>query len=285
MQTILDVINSADLISLIGLIVVVCWIGNWMVRRFSDLRQWAWRFAAVAFVAYCLYMGADLDEHTPVLWLGIACRGLLAAGLTLGISGIVLAAWGFLRTTSATAANAAKYRADNRRRAKERKRQDREQRRQNELWEREAPARERERKIAEAQRQRDASAAADNRRSREDARYECELFYNRHAIAIRDRFSKQDLHEFLEKYMGDGQPIDIIRRRATQLRETIRHHAEAVDPADEIHTLEGLAAWYAQQKAQIDALDVEPDFKHEFCLQLKERYTELTQRILEEVNP
>lgn len=280
-----EFVESGDVGSLIVLIVILCWIGSLMLRSQPALGLWAWRCAAAAFIGYCLVSGMELDYPTPGAWLSIVWHGLLAAGLTLGASRIVLAVYGLLKSASDRAAQNAKSMADARRRDKERKEREREEARRHEEWEREAPERERLWQIAEERRLKEEAVRADARQTREDTRYACELFYNLHAPKIGDRFTKQDLHDFMNRYMGDQQPLDVLRRRANQLTETIRQHVDAVDPPEAMGSLEELADWYATQKAQIDKLEVEPDFKHEFCLQLKERYTDLTQRILEEVNP
>jgi hypothetical protein len=285
MDAALNLINSNDVVALIGLVIVVCWIGGRMIQREPQLNQWGWRLAAGAFIGYCFLMGSELEDQTPGEWLGIVCRGILAAGLTLGVSWIALAVYGFMKSASDRAAREAASRADDRRCAKEQKRREREEQKRRAEWERDAPERERQRQIAEERRLQQEAVSREARQTREDTRYACELFYNLHAPKIADRFSKQDLHDFLDRYMGDTQPLDVLRRRSNQLTETIRQHVEAVDPPEAIGSLEDLAVWYAKQKGQVESLEVEAIFKHEFCLQLKERYTELTQRLLEEVNP
>jgi len=285
MDSFLEIINSADVVSLIALIAVLCWVGGRMVQRFPELGQWAWRFAAVAFIGYCLFMGSELDQHTPGLWLGIACRGVLAAGLTLGVSWIVLSVYGFMKSISDRAARKAQSRAESRRREKERKQREREEQKRREQSDRDAPERERQWQIAEERRLQQEAVSREARQTREDTRYACELFYNLHAPKIADRFSKQDLHDFLNRYMGDAQSLDVIRRRANQLAETIRQHVEAVDPSEEIATLEELSAWYAKQRSHLESLQIETTIKKEFCLQLTDRYATLTGRLLEEVKP
>lgn len=285
MDTVLDVINSSDVVSLIALIAVLCWLGSRMIHRYPELGQWGSRFAAGAFIVYCLFMGSELAVHTPGVWLGIACRGVLAAGLTLGVSWIVLAVYGFMKSYSDRAARQAQSRAADRKREKERKQREREEQKRRAQWEREAPERERQYQIAEERRLQQEAVSRDARQTREDTRYACELFYNLHAPTIRERFSKQDLHDFLNRYMDDTQTLDVIKRRANQLIETIRQHVESVDPPEEIASLEELAGWHTKQKALLEGLDIEPNIKREFCLQLKDRYTMLTERLLEEVKP
>jgi hypothetical protein len=285
MESFLEIINSADVVSLIGLIAVLCWVGGRMIERYPELGQWAWRLAASAFIGYCLFMGSELDHHAPGDWLGIACRGVLAAGLTLGISWIVLAVYGFMKSASDRAACKAQSRAESRRYEKERKQREREEQQRRNEWERGAPERERQGRIAEERRLQQEAISGEARQTREDTRYACELFYNLHAPKIADRFSKQDLHEFLDRYMGDKQSVDVIRRRSSQLTETIRQHVEAVDPPETIETLEGLAAWYEQEKSRLEGLNIGRDIKANFCLQLNNRFAELTDRLLEEIKP
>jgi hypothetical protein len=281
----LEFVTTDDVASLVGLIAVLSWIGSAMIRRHAGLRSWGWRFAAGALLLYCGAVGAVLDRRTPAVWLRIVCRGLLAAGLTLGTSWIALSVFGFMKSASDRAAGAVRARADARRREQEQKRREREEQKRREQGERHGPERERQRQLAEERRLQLEATAREARQTREDTRYACELFYNLHAPKIGDRFSKQDLHDFLNRYMGDAQSLDVIRRRAAQLTETIRQHVEAVDPPDQIESLEGLAAWYAKQRALLEGLNVEPNIRQEFCIQLRDRYTTLTERLLEVVKP
>jgi hypothetical protein len=209
----------------------------------------------------------------------------LAAGLTLGVSWIALAVYGLLKAISDRAADQARSRAADCKYQKQQQERERETERERNAWERGAPERERQRQLAEERRRQEEAVRSEARQMREDTRYSCELFYNLHAPNIADRFSKQDLHDFLDRYMGDNQSLDVLRRRANQLTETIREHVDAVDPPEAFGSLEELAVWYAKQKVQIDSLEVEARFKADFAIQLKERYAELTERILEQVNP
>jgi hypothetical protein len=285
MDTFLDVINSADVVSLIVLIAVLCWLGSSMIGRHPQLRLWGERLAAAAFIGYCVVIGSELETHTPGMWLRAVWRAILAAGLTLGASWVVLAAYGFMRTLSDSARANAERRATRRRFERERKQREEEERKRREEWKRQAPERERQRQIAEERRLQQEAVSREARQTREDTRYACELFYNLHAPKIADRFSKQDLHDFLDRYMDDSQSLDVIRRRANQLIDTIRQHVEAVDPPDQITSLEELAGWYGKQTALLEGLDIEPNIKKEFCIQLRDRYTGLTERLLEEVKP
>ena len=89
----------------------------------------------------------------------------------------------------------------------------------------------------------------------------------------------------MKRYMGDTETLDVLRRRANQLLEIVRQHVEAVDPPEQILTLEGLANWYEEQVAIVEGSKMEPSIKKNVCYQLRERYSELTTRLLEEVKP
>lgn len=285
MEKVLDVINSSDVVSLIVLILVLCWIGSRMVRSRPELGQWGWRLAAAAFIGYCLFMGSQLDEHTPGVWLHIAWRGILAAGLTAGVSWVVLAVFGFFKSASDRASMAASLRADARRREREQKQREKEERRRQQEWERQAPERERQQQLAAEQKRRELALRAEAQQSRDDVRYACELVYNLHAAKIAERFPQQEFRRFLKRYMNDQQPIEVVRQRASQLTETIRQHVDAVDPPERITTLGELAVWYSEQKAQLEALDIDLTYKEDYLSQLNERYADLCQRFMEEIKP
>lgn len=282
MQTLLDVINSGDVFSLIVLIVVLCWLGSWMIDRRPQLRQWGKRLAAGAFISYCVIIGSELEAHTPQTWLGIVWRGLLTAGLTLGASWVVLAVYGFLQAMSDSASAKAQVRATQRQWEKQRKQREKAERKRKQEWDRQAPERERQRKLADEQRCQAQALQTETQQQRDDTRLACELFYNLHAPTIGERFSKQDLHEFLDRYMGDHQSLDVLRRRATQLTETIRQHVDAVDPPEDLDSLEKLTAWFAKQKSGIESLGLDDDFKDMFINDLNEQYASRCHRMLEE---
>ena len=56
---------------------------------------------------------------------------------------------------------------------------------------------------------------------REDARASCELLYFRHSVFLKERFAKDELVAFIQKYMGDERTADYIEERASQLRQLI----------------------------------------------------------------
>lgn len=285
MEKVLEVINSGDVASLIVLTVILCWIGSLMVKGQPQLGQWGWRLAAAAFIGYCVYTGSELENHTPRAWLQIVWRAILAAGLTAGVSWVVLAVYGFFKSVSDRASDAAKARAIERRHRKEQRRLEKIERRRRKEWKRQAPERDRQQRIADEQRRQAEAARVEAQHTRQDIRYACELFYSVHAPEIGDRFSRRDLDDFIQRYMGEDQPVDVVRRRTNQLIETIRRHIEAVDPPEEIATMEDLTVWYSQQKTKLEDLDIDVTFKEDYLIQLNERFAELSQRLLEAIKP
>ena len=120
---------------------------------------------------------------------------------------------------------------------------------------------------------------------RADARIACELFFSLYAHDIGDRFPKQSFDDFVRRYLGDEQPPELVEERAAQLRESIQRHYEQVNPPEKITDLGQLARWYEKHKRKIERLSVGDSYKQDYLIQLNERYADLTQQLLENLEP
>lgn len=118
---------------------------------------------------------------------------------------------------------------------------------------------------------------------RDDARASCEIFYSLHAPEIGSRFTKVMFDDFVRRHMGDERPPEYVEERSRQLREVLQQHLAKCEPPRP-RTLEELAAWFQEQKRQIDGL---PDGVNKDALraQLNARYAEMTSQLLEEMHP
>ncbi len=96
MNVIFRVLAEPDPSSLLGLILILCWVGSVMVASRRDLHAWGYRLAATSFVGYGLYAAAVEEPKDADSFLFIAIRSLFAAGWMLGGSWIVLALGGFI---------------------------------------------------------------------------------------------------------------------------------------------------------------------------------------------
>lgn len=137
------------------------------------------------------------------------------------------------------------------------------------------------RKLREEQQRRDAIEG----RRRTQARADCLLCYSQHMNEIADRFSRSNVNSFIRKFMSDNQPADEVEKRGQQLQRIIKEHANAANPPRKSNSLEELANWYAKEQSQIQSLPIEDEVRDLHTVQLNIRYAELTQNLLEKIEP
>jgi hypothetical protein len=96
MNVILDMLNEPDPVWTPLLIGLLCWVGSRMIETRPDLRRWGARVAAGVFIVYALYAVQAFSPTNASECVGLTVCGVFAAGLTLGVSWIALAATGLL---------------------------------------------------------------------------------------------------------------------------------------------------------------------------------------------
>jgi hypothetical protein len=136
----------------------------------------------------------------------------------------------------------------------------------------------------EEQRRAAAAQAADQRR-RIEARASCELAYSLHASEIGKRFPKSMFDSFIQTYMSDADHPDDVERRGKELQRIIDQHRQRVKPEKQPRTIQELAEWYLREKGRIDALPLDRELKQEHAAALDMRYAELTQELLQRIEP
>jgi hypothetical protein len=136
----------------------------------------------------------------------------------------------------------------------------------------------------EEERQAARVRAADQRR-RVEARASCELAYSLHASDIKKHFSRSMFDAFLQTYMNDADHPDDVERRGRELQQIIDQHRQKVKPEKHTRTIQDLAEWYLREKARIDALPLDEELKQEHAAALDMRYAELTQELLQRIEP
>lgn len=148
-------------------------------------------------------------------------------------------------------------------------------------WERQAPERERQRQRAEAE----ARSRADDQRRREDARAAALLDFTFYAAKLGSRFSRQDFDHYLQTYMGDGQPPDVVERRKGELLAIFEKHLSDISPPRQEQTIEGLTTWYESMKTRIEGSSMDDRTKRTQLAELYARYTELMSELMERLRP
>jgi hypothetical protein len=127
--------------------------------------------------------------------------------------------------------------------------------------------------------------AAEDGRRRVEARARSELLYNRHAPEIARRFPRKNMERFMQTYMSDADPAESVEQRGKELQNIIEQHRNCVKPDKPPQTIQDLAEWYLREKSQIDALPLDEELKQEHAAALDMRYAELTQELLQRIEP
>lgn len=126
---------------------------------------------------------------------------------------------------------------------------------------------------------------ATGQRRREDARLRCEMHYRRHAVELRERFPEQAFDEFVSQYMGDTFSADQVEARARDLIGMIDDHVKVTKPAKKFESLDDVANWFVEEKERIQNLPVDAAAKKKHLVQLNHRYAELSDRVMEGMEP
>lgn len=120
---------------------------------------------------------------------------------------------------------------------------------------------------------------------RVDARASCELLYNLHEADIRDRFNREALDRYMQKYMSDEETAETVERRGEELQGLIEKHCEVKGIVDDPQSIDDLAQWFIDEKNRIELLPLDERMRASHLAHLNMRYAELSQEILEKVRP
>lgn len=285
MQYVDNLIAEGNWLALVFVAAVLAYIGQAIVQDRSLMKPWGMRIATVAFIVFAakraLQYGAPGSEDLVAAVL----HGLLAGAIVLGPAWIVLAGVGFCNDRWGEMQQAASRRSEQRRREREVRQRQRELARQERERERLAPEREiAAREAAERQLVVEQQRQIESHR-RENARVACDLLYALREPDIGERYSRERFEQFVSTYLGDSKPIDLFERRAAELQQLIQQHYEAVNPPEKFRNLAELTTWYEEQLTHIENLSIADVYKREYSTQLNERYSELTERLLESLEP
>jgi hypothetical protein len=116
-----------------------------------------------------------------------------------------------------------------------------------------------------------------------DARADCELFYDQHLEEVGKRFPREMFHSFMDKYMTDEQPVDAVERRAKELRRVIQFHRDSTKPPAKFQNVQEITNWFLHEKESLESLPINEETRAEQLIWLEQRYSELTQTMLEKI--
>lgn len=219
-------------------------------------RSGLWRFCLVAGLAALVGIASLSDKDNP--WaLSLAVTALVSAPLFWWVIGPVV------RIVIRRSSDRMEYLREEARRRQER-----------ETDAREAPLR----------RQADEQRVSAQKR-RQDARASALLSFSFYAAKLGDRFPRAMFDQYVEQYMGDAHPPDLVEQRGRELIAIFEKHLADVQPPRRQTSIASLTRWYEEMKAQILALPLEEEVKEVRLADLERRFDELLEKHLESTGP
>lgn len=247
-----------DPLSILFAVLILLFVGQRAGQTHSKIAVIARQMGLIAFLAVAVRMVTTGEELLPSL-LQASLAGALMSAAAAVLVPLVLFVWqiGVARPYQIFA-GAVRRRTDRRRERRAARRRHREERRRKRAWRREASRRQEQRGEEEVRR-RHAEGA---RQRREDARFACLRLYDQHADQLTAKLSREDLHRYLERYLGDDNAPEVVERRAELLAETIRESVRELRPErGRFRSLSELKEHFSQQSQEIDQLDLGEDVK------------------------
>ncbi|QDT91459.1 hypothetical protein Pan161_31170 [Gimesia algae] len=265
----MELIEQGETLPLIFIVAVLYYVGQVAIAHNLQLKKWGFRLSLLTLTAYVLFEASWNGIYDTTTLLAIVLRGLILAGMALGMSWIALSALdllfaplGRLNRSWQTAVTRWQYN----RGQKQREREEKERRRQEQdEWERTAPERERQQ---QEQQQAEAQRNAEQLQ-REEIRLSCQLLYDQHAPALLTRFPRERLAEYFEQYLSDGFPIEIVEQRGKLLEEMIASSLEqTTGNKQKFASLNEIAEYFQEQKQEIDSLNYDDQTRQSFLSSL-----------------
>lgn len=222
----LNIFENGDLCSTLFLLLILNWIGGHVASSRPDLARWGWRGAIGALLVYVVFRVFTDTPTTPDELLWILLRALEVAAFVNAITWILLpvcvAVWSATGRSLVESVRTGSLAAQKR----QQEQQIAEQHRQEQLartreFERSAPERERQQREAEARARVERDAAETASRRREEARLRSELSYERHCRQLAASFPRERFEQFMERYLNDETPPDLVEQREQLLKEMI----------------------------------------------------------------
>ncbi len=145
--------------------------------------------------------------------------------------------------------------------------------------------REQEEATRKAREQEHTRAKAEAQRRRTDARASAMLTYTTYAPKLGNRFTREMFDKYVSDFMGDQHAPEDVERRGQEVLSILERHVQEIQPPKETKSVEDLARWYQEQKDRIESLPMNARTKRTQLVDLNERYTELTTKLLENMGP
>jgi len=282
MSEITYLLQTDDVCSLFFLAAILGFVGGLMVQRSPTLHRLGHCIGAGVFV---LSLGSRIAANRYSLADDLVCHGLssvAAAAVSVGAAWILLATlyaiarairwilslvfWPFFKCRDAITHRYRNARDRHRQYAIQRDR--REEQRRKEFSDQQAA------RLSNSDRERIA-----------DARASVYLAYAKHRSAVQARLPKDALDEYVQGHLADTHAPEKVEARARSFVETIENLAAEEAPRVTNTSPLALAQWYESHRAQIEALQIADRLKKTQLTELAARYAELTQQMMEDLQP
>ncbi|MEZ5942479.1 MAG: hypothetical protein R3C18_13885 [Planctomycetaceae bacterium] len=103
--------------------------------------------------------------------------------------------------------------------------------------------------------------AENEARQREIIRYECQLFYDRHAMDVKHRYSPRQFSAYLSEWMHDRVPVALVRERAENLKQMIREFLKPIEPVQQDLTRDDIQSHFLQIIREIEGRKIDRETK------------------------
>jgi len=274
-----QLVRDGDLCSLTFLALLLLAIGLSFLDRSPELRLWAVRVAAAAFLGFSVYGGWFYEPYDASEWILVLLRALVAGALTLGLASIILPALAFLKGSLIDAPTRKLHDA---RHSAKRRRDEAAQQRQ---WQHEKQVRADHELAVRSVQLRQQEAEGEAARRRTDARAEIQLRFSLLVPKLGDRFTQEMLADYVTTCMGDDHSPEDVQRRGRDLIATLETHLQEEKAAETLVDLEQLDSWFQTQKQRIERSSAEERLKRQLLALLNVQYAELAQKLIESLEP
>lgn len=289
MEHIWHLLLSGNVILLAFVVWVLYQLGNAASQNCPESRVWSKRLGFGVFIVFLGLVLANVELPDATSLAIVTIRALLIAWFAGAVALLTLPAvyWFNAAIYSQQTSLRAAATARRERREANRKAREAEARRKidQEEWERNAPERERAERLAAAQADLERRQRQHSQKRREDVRSQLELIYTLYAYKIRKLFSKAMFDDFEKKYMGDDRSADEVEERGRQLLAILEQHHNSVEQPRKYSSLDELANWFVEEQRRLDGLELDEFLKDEFRAILQDRYSELSQKFMQTMQP
>ncbi|MDB5391192.1 MAG: hypothetical protein JWM11_6838 [Planctomycetaceae bacterium] len=252
---------------LLGLLAWILYrVGLAVARDRPEIQSWASR-TGIGVLGWFVLTHLVLHRRPDAAdLLTLAIRGLVAAGMTYAIALLILpyifgvvAVWNsFVRRIQTTVASYNLHRE----RLKAALKEELEQMARQREWIRTAPERDEAQRLAQEKSDSDQRQKQMASKRREDARFACHVFYDRHRSELHEKFSSKKLRNYFERYLADTLAAEEVETRAEQLKEMLLNIVEANrGPKPRFSNVGEIHDHFKQQQQSVLSSDFSKDVK------------------------